>query len=129
MTKTHAPAAVLAHLQKQASKTPSPSTPIAAARLRKLELEIRRLEHEVEAARLDEELRKGNLLHADEAQTLILSALASTISWVRILPERYDSRCNSQAPEEARRGLLAARAELSQIVRTAMDAAGNGRKI
>jgi len=128
MTKTKPPAAVLAHLQKQASKTPSPSTPIAAARLRKLELEIRRLEHEVESARLDEEQRKGNLLHYDEAVTTILAALASTTGWLKNLPDRYASRCNSENIEAGRRGLEAARAELSQIVRTAMDAV-KGRKI
>ena len=128
MTQKQKTASVLAHLQKQASKTPSPSTPIAAARLRKLELEIARLTHEVESARLDSEIRKGNLVHADEATGLILAALASTTGWLKNLPDRYASRCNSENIEAGRRGLEAARAELSQIVRTAMDAV-KGRKI
>ena len=130
MTKKNKPESVLAHLQKQASKNPAPQTPIGQARLRKLELEIRRLEHEVESARITEQERKGSLIHSDEATGLILAALASTTGWLKNLPDRYASRCNSENIEAGRRGLEAARAELSEIVKTAMAAAGKkGRKI
>jgi len=120
---TKTPVAELERLKKLASKSPIPASPIAAARLQKLKLEIKRLRHECENARLDGEIRKGNLIHADDAQKLILAALETVTGWLRQMPERFAGRCNPDRVEIGLRALESARAELSVLVRQAMDKA------
>lgn len=115
------PVTELKRLKKLVSQAPIPASPIATARLQKLKLEIKRLKLECENARLDSEIRKDNLIPVDDAVMLIQTALETVTSWLRNMPDRFASRCNPEHFEVGLRGLEAARAELSVLVREAID--------
>ena len=120
---TKDPVAELERLKKLASKSPIPASPIAAARLQKLKLEIKRLRHDCANLKIDGEIRRGRLVDVDDAQKLIMAALESVTAWLRHMPDRFAARCNPDRMEIGLRGLEAARAELGVLVRQAMDRA------
>ena len=89
--KTH-----LAKLKRQADRLPPTTSPIASARLQKLNLEIRRLEHECETARLDAEVRAGRLVPLDEAIQLYGMPLQMIRDQLGTLSKRFASRLHGQ---------------------------------
>lgn len=91
------PTAKLLKLKRLAESAPPPSTPIASARLQKLQLEIRRLEHEVESARLDAEIRAGRLLPLDEAVALYCRPLQVIRDQLGTLSKRFAVRLHGQS--------------------------------
>jgi len=95
--KTPDPKAKLARLKRQAASAPPPTTLIASARLQKLNLEIRRLKHEVESARLDAEIRAGRLLSLDEAQELFCRPLQTIRDQLGSLSKRFAVRLHAQS--------------------------------
>jgi hypothetical protein len=81
--KAPSPKAALARLKRKAETLPAPATPIASARLEKLQLEIRRLEFECELSELESRRRKGELLYLSEAQELITGATQAIADRIR----------------------------------------------
>ena len=93
------PKAALARLKKRAELARAPATPIGTARLQKLKLEILRLEHECEAARLDAEIRAGRLLTVDDAKQLFCLPLQTMRDALATLPKRFAVRLHGASPK------------------------------
>ena len=90
--KTPNPQKQLAKLKRQADRLQPATSPIASARLEKLSLEIRRLQHEVESARLDAEIRAGRLLDVDDAIRLYSRPLHTLRDQLGKLSKRFAVR-------------------------------------
>ncbi len=116
--KTPDPKAKLARLKRQADRITPATSPIASARLQKLQLEIRRLKHEVESARLDAEIRAGRLLSLDDAQALYCRPLQTIRDALGSLAKRFAVRLHGQ-PIKTIESMLADEAD--RIVKLARE--------
>ena len=98
--------AKLEKLKRQAATAPPPATPIAAARLQKLRLEITRLEFECEIADLESRRRKGELLYLAEAQELITGVTQALANRLREQHKRIAIRLVNASVKSIETALL-----------------------
>ncbi|MEI6279071.1 MAG: hypothetical protein WCQ16_06785 [Verrucomicrobiae bacterium] len=101
-----APKAALARLRRKAESAPPATTPLAAARLEKLRLEITRLEFECELADLESRRRKGELLYLAEAQELITGATQAIADRLREQHKRIAVRLVNASVKSIETALL-----------------------
>jgi hypothetical protein len=92
----------LSQLQKAAAAAPVPTTPIAQARLEKLQKEIALLEHKVRSADLERRALEGELMYQSEAAELLVAGIAPVSDGLRSLPKALAPRLVGQPQREDR---------------------------
>lgn len=105
----------LEQLTRQAAKTPAPSTPIAAARLEKLQREIQLLEHRVRSADLERRAFEHELMYQSEAAELLVAAIGPVADGLRSLPKALSPRLVGQPQREIENALTEAANRLLKL--------------
>lgn len=111
----------LARLQKQAAQSPIPTTPIAAARLEKLQREIELLEHRVRTASLERRAMERELLFSEEARELVTAAVSPLVERLRTLPKILAPRLVGQPQKAVEQTLLDTANDLLALARVSVE--------
>lgn len=92
-------------LLKEQGKAGSDTGTLAGARLRKIGLEIERLEIEVHNARLDQQVKEGQLIPLEEAKEVLCRPYRITKQMLDVMPKSLAPRCFNMPQKEIERTL------------------------
>ena len=94
-------------LLKDQGQAGSDTGTLAGARLRKIGLEIERLEIEVHNARLDQQVKEGQLIPLEEVKAILCRPFRISKQMLDVMPKSLAPRCFNMPQKEIERTLAA----------------------